>query len=179
MSGIEDELLMWLGVDYMKPAKTSAFGPYSSFNDVRFWMRQKMYEIGDEHPFNKLSREEIDTIMSNVETLQLGQGTGIPCFDKKGKRFFTMFLSFDIILEVANRLHMRDKYPTSKLYRTQMTRWWPDYKLSADTSLKNEIRKRLDPDAIRLLRDDAFQTFLSEENLAAKAKSFVKGESGA
>jgi hypothetical protein len=60
-----------------------------------------------------------------------------------------------------------------------MTRWWPDYKLSADTSLEDEIRKCLDPDGIRIMRDDAFQTFMSEKNLAAKAKSFVKGESSA
>jgi hypothetical protein len=161
MSGIEDELLSWLEVDYVKPAKISTFGPYSSSNDSRFWMRQRTYEISDEYPINKLSTEEIDTAMSNAETLQLGQGAGIPCFDKKGNRFFTMFLPFEINLEVANRLRMRDEYPTLKLYRTQMTRWWPDYKLSADTSLKDEIRKRLDPDGIRFLRDDAFQKFVS------------------
>lgn len=161
-----EDMLIWLETDYRSPIKTSTFGPYTfSSSDIQL-LCEKLYEIGDEHPIHKLSREEI----YNCGTLL--RVNGLRCLDDKGNTYFTIFIKTEKNAEVATRLRTPAEHPTLTLYRVQMTTCWPDYKVEGEASLVDEIRKRLDPDGIRLLRDDPFQTYIRVEDAAARAKAF-------
>ncbi|KAH5454363.1 hypothetical protein HBI47_012860 [Parastagonospora nodorum] len=146
MSDLAYDVIIWLEVAYRNPAKVSTFDPYANSGLDQSLIRERLYEIGGEHPVNKLSEEAINRGLN--ESPNFDGIHGLTCHDDEGNTYFTVLV----------------------------TDWWPQIHLDANGSLVDVISERLDSNGIRLQKNDLFETWLSQEGAIARAQGQLHGE---
>lgn len=109
-------------------------------------------------------------------TLHLRKLDRLHMSNTQGKWVFTIHVKREINPEVATALRDPTMHETLELYRIQRTNFFPDYELEVTGSLAEEISRRLDPDGLRLLADDLFETHLVKKDAMAHANLHIHSE---
>jgi hypothetical protein len=176
MTTLPNNTLIWIDIVQRKPIIVSTFGPYTNFPDDQQLLRDRLHEMCDADPEHRISHSLIDAALTpRLKRLEKFHAT-----TANHEWWYTVHVKRERNLRIANAIRDRSRNGTLELYRVQVTEFRKEdgtgFTIKVDGSIADEIRRRLDPEGLRLLVKDIVVTFSSKKEAIAFADERLYGK---
>jgi hypothetical protein len=176
MTTLPNNTLIWIDIVQKKPIIVSTFGPYTNFPDDQQLLRDRLYEMCDADPEHRIAHSLIDAAL----TPKLKRLEKLHATTAKDKWWFTVHVKRERNLRIANAIRDSSRNETLELYRVQLTEFRKEdgtgFTIKVEGSIADEIRRRLDPEGLRLLVKDIVVTLSSKKEAIAFADERLYGK---